>query len=153
MQSRLDPELLKAYLQTDYIVSDDPPMMLKIGEQSDDARIFLKSFNTDFVREKSGDIVGRLSLQLGDRNRRPNQIALNFVASEFDQCSERIDSLNAFSNDIHIQGSSQANDRPDDFVTILAVLKALHKRPVNLDRVERKAAEISERGVAGAEII
>ena len=47
MQSRLDPELLKAYLQTDYIVSDDPPMMLKIGEQSDDARILLKSFNTD----------------------------------------------------------------------------------------------------------
>ena len=47
MQSRLDPELLKAYLQTDYIVSDDPPMMLKIGEQSDDARILLESFNTD----------------------------------------------------------------------------------------------------------
>ena len=48
MQSRLDPELLKAYLQTDYIVSDDPPMMLKIGEQSDDARILLASFNTDY---------------------------------------------------------------------------------------------------------
>ena len=47
MQSRLDPELLKAYLQADYIVSDDPPMMLKIGEQSDDARILLASFDTD----------------------------------------------------------------------------------------------------------
>ena len=47
MQSRLDPELLKVYLQTDYIISDDPPMTLKIGEHSDDARILLASFNTD----------------------------------------------------------------------------------------------------------
>ena len=47
MQSTLDPALLSAYLETDYIVSDDPPMLLRIGEQSDDARILLASFGTD----------------------------------------------------------------------------------------------------------
>jgi len=47
MKSRLDPELLKLYQQTDYIISDDPPMTLTIGEQSDDARILLASFNAD----------------------------------------------------------------------------------------------------------
>lgn len=47
MQSQLDPELLNAYLETDYIVSDDPPLMLKIGEQNDDVRILLASFGTD----------------------------------------------------------------------------------------------------------
>lgn len=47
MQSQLDPDLLEAYLQTDYIVSDDPPMLMNIGVQSDDARILLASFNTD----------------------------------------------------------------------------------------------------------
>mgnify|MGYP001161439751 FL=1 len=47
MQSQLDPELLKAYRETDYIISDDPPLMLKIGEQSDDAKILLASFGTN----------------------------------------------------------------------------------------------------------
>lgn len=47
MQSTLDPDLLKAYLETDYIVSDDPPLMMKIGEQNDDVRILLASFGTD----------------------------------------------------------------------------------------------------------
>lgn len=44
MKSNLDPALLKAYKDTDYIVSDDPPMVLHVGESNDDARILLASF-------------------------------------------------------------------------------------------------------------
>lgn len=44
MNSSLDPELIAAYIETDYIVSDDPPLLLKIGEQNDGARILLASF-------------------------------------------------------------------------------------------------------------
>ena len=40
----LPPDLQQAYLETDYIVSDDPPLLLTIGEPSDDARILLASF-------------------------------------------------------------------------------------------------------------
>lgn len=40
----LPPDLLQAYLETGYIVSDDPPLLLTIGEPSDDARILLASF-------------------------------------------------------------------------------------------------------------
>ena len=47
MQSKLDTELIKKYLDTDYFISDDPPLMLKIGEQNDDAKILLASFNTN----------------------------------------------------------------------------------------------------------
>jgi hypothetical protein len=44
VKSKLDPELLRAYEETDYIVSDDPPLVLRVGEQNDDARILLASF-------------------------------------------------------------------------------------------------------------
>ena len=43
MKSRIPEELMNAYLDTDYIVSDDPPLLLRIGEASDDARIMLAS--------------------------------------------------------------------------------------------------------------
>ncbi|MBO6556564.1 MAG: DUF3293 domain-containing protein [Pseudomonadales bacterium] len=44
MKSNLPAELLQAYLETDYFVSDDPPLMLRIGEENDDAKILLASF-------------------------------------------------------------------------------------------------------------
>lgn len=44
MKSDLPPELIEAYLETDYFVSDDPPLLLKIGEENDDAKILLASF-------------------------------------------------------------------------------------------------------------
>ena len=47
MKSSLDPELLKTYLETDYIVSYDPPLTLNIAQQSDEARILLSSFGVD----------------------------------------------------------------------------------------------------------
>lgn len=43
MKSQLSQELLSTYLDTDYIVSDDPPLLLRIGESNDDARILLAS--------------------------------------------------------------------------------------------------------------
>ena len=47
MKSSLDTDLLQAYRETDYFVSDDPPLMLNIDEQNDDARILLASFGVE----------------------------------------------------------------------------------------------------------
>lgn len=47
MKSNLAPELLSAYLETDYFVSDDPPLLLRIGDENDDAKILLASFAVD----------------------------------------------------------------------------------------------------------
>ena len=44
MESNLEPALLQAYLETDYIVSDDPPMLLRVNEHNPDAQILLASF-------------------------------------------------------------------------------------------------------------
>ena len=82
MQSRLDPELLKAYLQTDYIVSDDPPMMLKIGEQSDDARILLASFDTDCGAFITAWNPGSTILNDEDNDENKNRISDRDVAWE-----------------------------------------------------------------------
>lgn len=47
MKSGLPAELRQKYLDTDYVVSDDPPLLLRIGEQNDDARILLASMGVE----------------------------------------------------------------------------------------------------------
>ena len=47
MKSGLDASLRQKYLDTDYIISDDPPLLMKIGEQSDDLRVLLASMGVE----------------------------------------------------------------------------------------------------------
>lgn len=47
MESSLPEETLEAYLKTDYYVFDDPPLLMKIGERSDDAIILMASLGTE----------------------------------------------------------------------------------------------------------
>ena len=47
MTRPLDPELLAAYLETDYFISDDPPLLMNIGKQNGDLQILLASFGVD----------------------------------------------------------------------------------------------------------
>ena len=47
MTSGIDASLRQKYLDTDYIVSDDPPLLMKIGEQSDDLRVLLGSMGVE----------------------------------------------------------------------------------------------------------
>lgn len=42
-----DDELEKVYRETDYIVDDDPPLRLKVGEQNDGARILMVSMGVE----------------------------------------------------------------------------------------------------------
>ncbi len=43
----LTEDLLDAYKATEYIVDDDPPLVLKIGEQNDGIRVLHLSFNVE----------------------------------------------------------------------------------------------------------
>lgn len=47
MKSGIDAALKQKYLDTDYIISDDPPLLMKIGEQSDDLRVLLGSMGVE----------------------------------------------------------------------------------------------------------
>lgn len=42
-----EPDREKVLSETDYIVDDDPPLRLTIGEQNDGARILFASFNVE----------------------------------------------------------------------------------------------------------
>ncbi|MEX0941385.1 MAG: DUF3293 domain-containing protein [Pseudomonadales bacterium] len=43
----MDEDLIKAYRETDYVVDDDPPLILKIDERNDGVRILFASFNVE----------------------------------------------------------------------------------------------------------
>ena len=43
----INDELLKKYQNTDYIIDDDPPLLVHIGEQNDGLRILFASFNVE----------------------------------------------------------------------------------------------------------
>lgn len=47
MSSAIDPETLRAWHETDYVVDDDPPLVLRIGERNDGLRILFASFNAE----------------------------------------------------------------------------------------------------------
>ncbi len=47
MKSGLDESLRLKYLDTDYIISDDPPLLMRISEQSDDLRVLLGSMGVE----------------------------------------------------------------------------------------------------------
>ena len=43
----LTPELKAKFAQTDYIIDDDPPLILKVGERSDALRALFASFGVE----------------------------------------------------------------------------------------------------------
>ena len=47
MKPGIDSSLRQKYLDTDYIISDDPPLLMKVGEQSDDLRVLLGSMGVE----------------------------------------------------------------------------------------------------------
>jgi hypothetical protein len=43
----MNDDLIKAYNATDYVVDDDPPLVLNIGARNDGVRILFASFNVE----------------------------------------------------------------------------------------------------------
>ena len=61
--------------------------------------------------------------------------------------------FHAFGDDIHVQGASHFDDRADNGRVVAIDVGIADKRPVNLQRVDRKTLERRKRRVTGAEII
>lgn len=53
----------------------------------------------------------------------------------------------------HAEARAESRDRANDCLGILVGIEIAHKRLVELDLVEREAAQIAERGISGAEIV
>ena len=61
--------------------------------------------------------------------------------------------LDTFGDDFHSHVLSERNDRADDFDVLGSFTDASDERAVNFQSIDREAMQITERGIAGAEIV
>src|SRR5205085_9123043 len=88
------------------------------------------------------------------RGLRPAEVvALPFDTTQRSQLLRLLLGLDAFGGRLHPQAGAEADDRLHDRQAVLTLRKVADERLVDLDLVEREAAEIAERGVSGAEIV
>ena len=85
--------------------------------------------------------------------RRAEQKTLHLVAAFGAQPVELVHGLHAFGRRGDVEAAAEAGDRAHDRHAVGALRQILDERAVDLDLVERKAAEIAQAGIAGAEIV
>ena len=94
-----------------------------------------------------------LPRDLLERLRRAQQVALDLGAAERAHVGELLLGLDALDGGDHVEAVREAGDALDDRERALLVRDVLHERAVDLDLVEREAAQVAQAGVAGAEIV
>ena len=87
------------------------------------------------------------------RHRPAEQVALSLIAAELPQPVALGGRLDALGDRAEAEVGRQVDDRGDDALVLLVGAHALHERLVDLDEGQRQAAEVRERGVAGAEVV
>src|SRR4051812_10059063 len=91
--------------------------------------------------------------ELACRPRRAEEAALDFRAALCAQALELLNVLDAFRRRRHPEAQAEARDSPHDRDAVLAALELLHERAVDLDLVEREAAQVLQRRIPRAEIV
>src|SRR3569623_942117 len=89
----------------------------------------------------------------GRRNRFAEEVTLHFIAAFRRNIIKLRDSLHALGRSTHAEALSEADDRPDDHLRAFSIRQIANERLIDLQLVEREAAQIAQRRVAGAEII
>lgn len=105
----INEELLEKYQQTDYIIDDDPPLLVHIGEQNDGLRILFASFNVESAAFITAWNPGSKKLTLDENYDRQIDL-LEDISSQ---------RLNYFVG----RGESQAGDWSEDNYLILGVTR------------------------------
>ena len=80
-------------------------------------------------------------------------IALTLIASLSDDVGLLLCRLDAFGNDLHIKAATQLDDGANDGCVVFVNQDILNEAAVDLDLVQRQAAQVTERGVAGTKIV
>ncbi len=105
----INEELLEKYQQTDYIIDDDPPLLVHIGEQNDGLRILFASFNVESAAFITAWNPGSKKLTLDENYDRQIDL-LEDISSQ---------RLNYFVG----RGESQSGDWSEDNYLILGVTR------------------------------
>src|SRR6056297_3134134 len=96
---------------------------------------------------------GRQLLGVLGRYGTAEEVALQLVAAATAQDIVLVVALDPLGDDLEPQSRAEGDDRPGDRCTRLVVRDVADERLVDLERADRKALEIGERRVAGAEIV
>ena len=86
-------------------------------------------------------------------HRRAHEVALDLVAAELLQQVHLLVVLHAFGDHLESEGVGERDDHRDDVAWITGIAHAHDEAAIYLQRVDRKAREVAERAVTGAEII
>src|SRR5439155_22528880 len=92
-------------------------------------------------------------LELVDRARAREVEALRVVGTELVQARDLPLGLDALGDDLEAQRARHAQHGTDDRGVPVVAAEPADERAVDLDDVEREALEVSERGVAGPEVV
>ena len=87
------------------------------------------------------------------RQRSGEQVALGLVATELAETFELIRCLDTFGDGSQTEVGRQIDDGGDDALVFLIDTEALDERLVDLHERHRKATEMGERRVPGAEVV
>src|SRR5882672_5054299 len=90
---------------------------------------------------------------LGVGPRAAEQKALALVATLGAKAAQLGFGLDAFGGDGHTEADAEADNRTHDRLRVAVGAEVAYERLVDLDLVERKASEIAQTGIAGAEIV
>src|ERR1700710_2239857 len=98
-------------------------------------------------------LVMREVSKIADRGRAPEQISLRLVATFVPQEMQLGVGLDAFRQHRQTKSTSKTKYRTDNGRGLIVGIDRLDERTVDLDLVERKRAQVRQRGIAGAEIV
>lgn len=90
---------------------------------------------------------------LSRRKRFADEIPLNLCAPFSAQQIELLFGLHSFRCDGRIEGCAHSDDSPNDRRAIRLIAELADEALIDLDLVEREAAQVAERRVAGSEIV
>ena len=79
--------------------------------------------------------------------------ALRVLTADRPQLRQLLRRLDAFGDDVQAEVVRERDDRADHFQAAILDFHAADERAIDLDRVGSKPMQITERGIAGAEII
>src|SRR5580693_1422711 len=117
---------------------------------SDQRGFFLEARRRDELRSALGF---QQSDDLGVGPRPAEQKALPLVAALGAQAAQLGFGLDAFGGNGDAEADAEADDRAHDRLCVPIGGKAAHERLIDLDLVEREASELTQAGIAGAEIV
>nr|GFD35011.1 hypothetical protein [Tanacetum cinerariifolium] len=92
-------------------------------------------------------------LQAAQGRRFTEQITLHVIAAMLTEEFQLRGRFDAFGHDLEVQGVGHEDDRLNDFHVLRRFRDVDDERPVDLDRVQRKALEIGQGGIARAEVV